>query len=552
MRMHRLNGLNRLLLFVFLVALCGGLAAQPGSGKPPQEAPKLPEGAAALVNGEVISLQAVYDALFRQYGQGVLDQMIKAKLAEQEAKRQGIQLDTKEVEKKVNEWKTQFLSRFNNDEKAADDMLKRQGSSLAATLDYMRNHHSTETLWAQLVRQKKKPDWKSLKEVFEQRYGSDGEKLDVAHIVLTTNVNDARYQDRYSEREHYRRIDQVEKEAAALAATVADRARAAEDFAKLARECSDDWSKQNGGQLGEFWKNRFGKEFEATVEKGNMGDIIGPVPVKEGVLVAKIEPAEFDTTFSARHIFLVFKKGNRDQVLARAEKLKQELDKGADFAELAAKVSEDPLTKDNGGLWEPFKAKERVPQISNALERLEPGQITDPIATRFGVHIIKLEKRDRTPKGDKKGVSIVLVSTQYQQVREKHLKPIIEKEARARADEIIKKLQAGADFGEMARKNSDEKFTGERGGHINGYNKNRISPEFHAFVMMLEPGTVAPEPILTNQGYHVVKLINREKTSFDKVKNELFQEEKDKPPSPMEMQRLQEMLRNTAEVVKRQ
>jgi len=540
------------MLLVFFLTLGGVLSAQPGSGKPAKEAPPLPDGAAAVVNGEVITLQSVYDTLFKQYGQSILDQMIKAKLAEQEAKRLGIELDVKEVEKKVNEWKTQFLSRFNNDEKAADDMLRRQGSTLASTLDYMRKHHTTETLWAQLVRQRKKPDWKSLKEVFEQRYGADGEKLDVAHIVISTNVNDQRYQDRYTERDHYRRIDEVEKRAAETAAKVADRARAGEDFAKLAREFSDDWSKQSGGQLGEFWKNRFGKEFEAAVAKGKMGDIIGPVQTKEGVLVAKIEPAEFDTSFSARHIFFLFKKNNRDEVLARAEKVKAELDQGADFAEMARKVSEDPLTKDNGGLWEPFKAEERVQQISSTLERLEPGQFSDPIATRFGVHIIKLVKRERSPKGEKKGVSIVLISTQYPQVREKYLKPIIEREAKARAEEILKKIQAGADFGEMARKYSDEKFTGERGGNINGYSKNRISPEFHALVMKLRPGTVAPEPILTNYGYHIVKLLDREKTSFEKVKNELFEEERGKPPSPIDIQRLQELLQNTAEIVKKQ
>ena len=50
-------------------------------------------------------------------------------------------------------------------------------------------------------------------------------------------------------------------------------------------------SKNNGGKLGEFWKNRYGKEFEAAVEKGSIGAIIGPVKAKDGFVIAKVERA---------------------------------------------------------------------------------------------------------------------------------------------------------------------------------------------------------------------------------------------------------------------
>jgi parvulin-like peptidyl-prolyl isomerase len=540
-----------LTLGALVLVLAAAVAAQPGSGKPTEKDQPLPEGAAAVVNGDVIPLQEVYETLFKQYGQGVLEQMIKAKLAEQEAKRVGVAVDTKEVQSKVDEWKKNFLSRFNNDEQAAEQMLRRQGSTLESTLAYMRQYHTTENLWAQLVRHRRKPDLASLQQAFEQRYGNDGEKLEVAHIVISTNINDERFADRYTEREHYLGLDKVERESQALAAKVAARARAGEDFGQLAEECSDDWSKTNGGKLGEFWKNRFGKEFETAVENGKMGDVVGPFAIRDGFVVGRIEPAEYESTFTARHIFLAFGKNNRDEVLARAARIKAELDQGADFAETARKVSEDPLTRDNGGLWEPFTAGERVSQISGPLENLQPGKYTDPIPTRYGVHIIQLVKKERSPKGDKKGVAIVLISTQYAQVREKVLKPVVQQEAREEAEAIIKKLQAGADFTEMAREHSDEKFTGERGGLINGYSRQRISPEFHALVRKLQPGQVAPEPILTTYGYHVVKLLGRETTSFEKVKDELFKEEQQKPPSPVEVQRLQELLTNTSDIQRR-
>ncbi|MBN2490735.1 MAG: peptidylprolyl isomerase [Planctomycetes bacterium] len=540
-----------LALGALVLVLAAALAAQPESGKPPEPPGPLPPGAAAVVNGEIISLEEVHEALFKQYGQGILDQMIKAKLAQQEASRVGVAVDQKEVDGKVEEWKKNFLGRFNNDERAAEEMLARQGASLESTLSYMRQYHTTENLWAQLVRHRRKPDLASLQQAFEQRYGTDGEKFDVAHIVLSININDERYADRYTEREHYLGLDQIEENARQLAAQIAARAAAGEDFGKLAEQHSDDWSKTSGGKLGEFWKNRFGKEFEAAVENGAMGDVVGPFPVREGIVVGRIEPAEYESTFTARHIFLAFAKNDRDAVLAAAAALKAELDGGADFAELARTRSEDPLTRDRGGLWEPFTAKERVAQISGLLENLEPGKVTEPIATRFGVHLIQLVKKERTPKGDKKGAAIVLVSTQYPKVRENVLKPAVEQAARERAAELIKKLHAGADFAALAREHSDEKYTGERGGVIQGYNRQRISPEFHACVQKLAPGQVAPEPILTSYGYHVVKLLGREKTDFEKVKDELFAEEQHKPPSPVEVQRLQELLTNTAEIARR-
>lgn len=550
MRNTPLNPKNCFILAALILVPVLGAWAQPGTGALPQETP-LPEGAAAVVNGEVITLKEIHGALFRQYGQNMLDQMIKAKLARQEAKRLNIEVDAKEVGKKVDEWKKNFLGRFNNDEKAADVMLKRQGTTLENTLTYMREYHSNENLWAQLVRARKKPDYDSLRQTFEQKYGQDGEMFKVAHIVFSTNLNDERFASRYSEKEHYLQIDRIEQEAQGTAGKLATRVRGGEDFAKLAEKNSDDWSKSGGGKLGEFWKNRFGKAFETAVESGTIGDVLGPFKVKEGCVVAKIEPAEFDTAFSARHIFLAFTGKDRDKILAQAKMLKAQVTKGADFATLAKTHSQDSLTRNKGGLWEPFKSGEKVQQISGALERLQPGGVTDPIPTPFGVHLVQLVKKVTTPKGEKKAVSIILVSTQYAQVREKTLKSVLANEIQTKALKVIQDLKAGGNFTQLARKHSDEKFTGERGGIINGYSSQHISPEFHAVVKSLKTGEVAGHPVLSPHGYHVVKLIQREKTSFEKVKDELFKEDRGRQPSPVEIQKLQEELMNMAKISKR-
>ena len=78
-----------------------------------------------------------------------------------------------------------------------------------------------------------------------------------------------------------------------------------------------------------------------------------------------------------------------------AKAIKAELDKGADFAELAKKKSKDPGASDGGDLGF-FTKDQMVPEFSNVAFSLEPGKISDPVKTQFGWHIIKVEeKRNR-------------------------------------------------------------------------------------------------------------------------------------------------------------
>jgi peptidyl-prolyl cis-trans isomerase C len=79
-----------------------------------------------------------------------------------------------------------------------------------------------------------------------------------------------------------------------------------------------------------------------------------------------------------------------------AKAIKAELEKGADFAELAKKKSKDPGASDGGDLGF-FTKEQMVPEFSAVAFTLAPGKISDPVKSQFGWHIIKVEeKRDRT------------------------------------------------------------------------------------------------------------------------------------------------------------
>jgi hypothetical protein len=83
-----------------------------------------------------------------------------------------------------------------------------------------------------------------------------------------------------------------------------------------------------------------------------------------------------------------------DQALATAVEIKQRLDAGEDFAALAAKYSEDPGSAAAGGSLGWFGRGMMVPEFETAAFALEPGQVSGPVKTAFGYHIIQVVAKD--------------------------------------------------------------------------------------------------------------------------------------------------------------
>lgn len=142
-----------------------------------------------------------------------------------------------------------------------------------------------------------------------------------------------------------------------------------------------------------------------------------------------------------------FKKVDADHILVEDEKtakeVKEKLDNGADFAELAKEYSKDTGNADKGGALGEFKKADMVPQFSEKAFSMKEGEISDPVETQFGWHIIKLNKINESLTDEDKQV---LRKTLEDQKYEEYKNELFEN-----ADIVTKETQAA----EEAKENNE-------------------------------------------------------------------------------------------------
>ena len=103
------------------------------------------------------------------------------------------------------------------------------------------------------------------------------------------------------------------------------------------------------------------------------------------------------TQFKAAHILISVDKSatpeKKAELKKKAGSIRNMLEVGQDFAELAAKNSGDPGSKNNGGELGWMSEGQTVPPFEAAMKSLEPGELSELVETRYGYHIIKLQER---------------------------------------------------------------------------------------------------------------------------------------------------------------
>ncbi|HTL99410.1 MAG TPA: peptidylprolyl isomerase, partial [Holophagaceae bacterium] len=104
--------------------------------------------------------------------------------------------------------------------------------------------------------------------------------------------------------------------------------------------------------------------------------------------------AQFSTPAQVKARHILFKATTDEQyatALKRAQDLRAKLVKGLDFAKTAEQVSEDPSAKGRGGDLGWFDASKMVKDFSDAAFKLKVGEISEPVKTQFGYHLIQVE-----------------------------------------------------------------------------------------------------------------------------------------------------------------
>lgn len=172
--------------------------------------------------------------------------------------------------------------------------------------------------------------------------------------------------------------------------------RSGVDLQTVARRYSDAGAPEMGLRPAE----RYPQSFVQAVGATPVGGLVGPLRSPAGLHILVVLDKSADgvpsvvTQNHARHILLrPSEHMSEGQAAAQLQELRQRIERGqASFAELAQQYSQDGSAPEGGDLgWS--TPGQFVPEFEQVLNRLQPGQISQPIVSRFGVHLIALEDR---------------------------------------------------------------------------------------------------------------------------------------------------------------
>jgi len=390
-----------------LPAAAQGLRATPQLG-PARAAPDSGTRAAdfivAVVNSEPITNNEVRTRMLRyeqqlaqqgsamppraQLAREVLERLITEKAQLQVARETGVRVDDSLVDQAE-----QNIARQNGI--ALPELRRRMvadGIDAARFREDLRNQIMLQRLRDRELEQRVKVTDLDIEQYLrDQEHGATGDpaltELNLAHILVALPESASTAQ-----------VAQAETRARELL----QRARGGEDFAKLARENSDAaGAAQNSGVIGVRTADRLPPLFVDATRELAVGGVTDVLRSAAGFHIVKVlEKRRLGTAGAtvtqshARHILL--RPSAQLSEAAARQKLadfKRRIEAGqADFAQLARENSQDASARSGGDLgWS--SPGMFVPEFEEAINALAPGQIAEPVVTRFGVHLIQLLER---------------------------------------------------------------------------------------------------------------------------------------------------------------
>jgi peptidyl-prolyl cis-trans isomerase SurA len=199
----------------------------------------------------------------------------------------------------------------------------------------------------------------------------------------------------------------------------------------------------------------------------------------------------------------------------KAMKIRDEAMKG-DFAAVAKAKSEDPSAKDNAGDLGYFTALQMVYPFESAVYNMKVGEVSMPVRTRFGYHIIKLT--DKRPAQGEVKVAHIMVRVGEKAKSEDSTKAV------AKINELYDSLKAGKNFEDLAQKYSEDVGSARQGGVLPVFGTGRMMPEFEKAAFSLKNVGDYSKPMRTAIGWHIVKLLEKKPLgTFEELQADLKQ-----------------------------
>uniref|UniRef100_UPI004049B367 peptidylprolyl isomerase n=2 Tax=Flavobacterium sp. TaxID=239 RepID=UPI004049B367 len=195
--------------------------------------------------------------------------------------------------------------------------------------------------------------------------------------------------------------------------------------------------------------------------------------------------------------------------------LRTKILKEGNFGDFAAKFSEDPSAKQNKGDLGYFSAFRMVYPFESAAFETPKGEISMPVRTRFGYHLINVtDIRDN--RGELTVAHIMLSNP-------KEGEEATVKDIKGSIDEIAAKLKQGESFEALAKQFSQDRATANKGGVLNRFGAGQLSAaSFENAAFALTAENPISEPVQTDYGWHIIKLIEKHPLkSFEEAKKEI-------------------------------
>lgn len=211
------------------------------------------------------------------------------------------------------------------------------------------------------------------------------------------------------------------------------------------------------------------------------------------------------SAFHLFHILVATPEGSsadKIQIAKRkAQKLVKRLRAGGDFQNIALSESDGQQALEGGDLG--WRSSNQLPSVfANVVPKMGRGDVSDPIRTSSGFHIIKLADY----KGGK--VSHLVEQTKTRHILIKTSEITSDDDARIRLEQLKQRIDGGEEFAALARSHSDDQASSIKGGELGWINPGDVVPDFEQQMKLLTENEVS-KPFRTQYGWHIVQVMER-------------------------------------------